>query len=138
MKHSAVTRIACGIFLFFVENAFSFVFDKNPQYPMYYLLAAVFDSIIVFSLPVLGNSKLIRDIQWINAVSIMVQFLGFTLYMSYKTPDIYNFAIEVLTISEWVRLLWISKNDKRHPGDNFWLDSFFHSVFNVQRVNSKG
>jgi len=133
MKESLITRIACGLSFFLTGLLFNHTVDLFPSYPIYYLIAAVVDTLFVLYLPIFGHSSLIRDLQLINWCSVATQFYGFIIYMCYYPPASYNWIIGALTFVQWVRLIWVRKNDTHSSGNNFWLDSIFNSYFNLQR-----
>lgn len=85
--------------------------NTPDDWPFYYVSASYFDATIILILGALGQSKLIDDLININFTAIVVQAVGYFMYLVYLPPTGYNAMLYTLIIIQWLRLLWVGPNE---------------------------
>jgi len=85
----------------------------------YYGTAALASSITIGLLEFAPRSPLAFHIQVIHYILIVVNFIGWCMWVSYAEPFIYNVLIMALVIAEWLRLLIRTKADGEYGANNF-------------------
>lgn len=89
------------------------LFDESVSF-MYYGTAALSCLITITILELMPKSPLVVDIQLISFGGILANFFGYGMYEAYQGPGAYNFIMLCLFITELVRLMIRTKNDREY------------------------
>jgi hypothetical protein len=83
---------------------------------MFHGSAALVDLILLYAVPALTKDRLCDDMQALCLASIVVNFVGWILYMAYAPPIFYNVLSWSLAYAQWLRLFMVDSNDAHHLG----------------------
>ncbi len=137
MKKSWVTRIAIGLCFWLIGSAYQYFIKDGQSFPAVYLIEAAIDTLIVYMLPMFGNSLLIRDLQKVNCLSVIAHAYGWVIYMSYLPPITYDYLLSIIVIMQWARLIWIRYDDTHGINNNFRCDGVLNAYFNLRRSHKQ-
>lgn len=73
--------------------------------------AALCDLILLYAVPVFLADRLCDDMQALCIASMVVNFVGWILYMAYAPPIFYNVISWVVAYVQWGRLLLVDRDD---------------------------
>lgn len=100
--------VACVIVI--TELAHYFLFNDSDGL-LYYGSAALFDLLAIILISTLAiPSALAKQILFIYAASIAVNYVGFVLWLTYMEPTLYNWGFVILNLCTIICLI------KREPG----------------------
>ena len=99
----------------------------------YYGTAALARSITIALLEFAPRSPLAFHIQVINYALIVVNFIGWVMWVSYAEPYLYDILIMALVVTEWLRLLIRTKADGEH-----WSSNFMRSIYPNAAIDGNG
>lgn len=57
------------------------------------------------------SGRLCDHIQATCIASVVINYVGYSLYMAYSPPDIYNFLIAGLSYVQYLRLIYVGRHD---------------------------
>lgn len=101
-------RLALGLLFFGTAKVFDMLIVRRPagEYwdMAYYCSAASVDWMMYRLTPRFVRGKLCRDVQALTTASMVVNALGFALYMAYAPPYIYNWIIRGINYVLAIRL----------------------------------
>jgi hypothetical protein len=107
------SRCIIAVGLIVIDYLYGLINSGPNKYPMHYVYLGLIDGGIFFALPKLfGKMPLIRDLQRLNYCAVIAHFYGFCIYILYFPPLTYNVAIYTLAVLQYLRLIWINKNDR--------------------------
>jgi len=86
---------------------------------MYYGSAALFDLLAIILIVNLAiPTVLAKQMLFISAISIAFNYIGWTLWLTYMPPTIYNWSFIVLNLCTIICLIKREPGHGRHTGDN--------------------
>ena len=91
----------------------TFFFDAAVSFS-YYGTAAIANLCVILFLSTFSTSPLSSFIQALSLAAIVVNFAGFIMYESGMTPFYYNSAMLILMLTEFIRLIVRTPNDRIH------------------------
>lgn len=77
-------------FLFSLVTALSVVAGDYTMDDYYYIVAALFDFLIIYALSGIEKTDLSRWLQIASCISMLANFLGYVAYLNYNAPNAYN------------------------------------------------
>lgn len=83
---------------------------------MFHGSAALVDLILLYAVPALTNDRLCDDMQALCLASMVVNFVGWILYMAYAPPIFYNVVSWSLAYVQWLRLFMVDRDDSHLMG----------------------
>ena len=90
--------------------------NYSEDYWIYYFIVCFLDIYLILFLATFDNISLIADLMIINGVAVIAHFYGLIIWWLYVAPESYDYAVYLLAAIQWIRLLWIDKNDKAPVG----------------------
>ena len=78
--------------------------------------AGLLDFILLRSVSAIIAGQLCDDMEFLCLASIVVNFVGWILYMAYAPPIFYNVISWSLAYVQWLRLFMVDSNDAHHFG----------------------
>ena len=92
---------------------------------VYHFSAVAFDCLLIICAANLLRGRLSRDMQNLCWLSMIVNFIGWLLYMAYAPPITYNYAIAILGYVQYARLIYLGQNGINSAGyGNLRRDDF--------------
>lgn len=108
--------LSCDILSHWVSSTLGL---NSMYYWAYYLVCGVMDAFIVACLFYASDSKWVVQLMVINFIGVVFNIYGAVIWFLYLAPESYNIIIYVLAALQWVRLLWVSSDDKTPIGGNY-------------------
>ncbi len=84
---------------------------------LYHGTAALLDLGLLFFAHSILAGRVCAVSQWLLFASIVCNFLGWLLYLSYAPPLVYDLCIAVLTAAQLLTLFTPNRRDATHPRD---------------------
>lgn len=127
--HQLKLRLSLLLLLYSIDGLYQCIY---APYPLAYFLAGLAGALTVWLLPLLGNSKLVKDIQILQTIWVAVHALGFVLYMFGFDPDFYDNIQIFLNLTQILWLVWARHGDSNYSLHNDGLGRFRNSHTNLR------
>lgn len=102
-----------------ITEALHYVFFNELDGLIYYGSAALFDLLAIILIVNLAiPSSLAKQMIYISLVSIIFNYIGWGLWLTYMAPTLYNLGFVVLNLCTIVFLIKKEPGHGRHEGDN--------------------
>lgn len=102
-------RAFCGAAFFLISwvHGHSFGFKNTEELMlMYHGSAVLADLVIILIAGYALTGRVSFDIMYINLCAIIVNFIGWALWLEYYPPTLYNWSMSVIIFAQWARLIW--------------------------------
>lgn len=112
------SRLLTALLFLAVMKLHEYLAEWMPNTPCGMLVfhgsAALFDLILLLCVPYFVEGRLCDDMQTLCLASMIVNFVGWILYMAYAPPIFYNSVQWGLAYVQWLRLFLVDRDDS-HP-----------------------
>lgn len=78
---------------------------------IYHGSAAAVDLFLLWITQHLISGRLCDHIQASCIASVVINYVGYRLYMAYSPPEMYNYLIGILSYVQYLRLLYVGRHD---------------------------
>lgn len=113
LYHRVGYRVLICFVVIISTSVHTHFFDSEVSFT-YYGTAAIANLFVILFLSLVSRSPLATSIQVISLFGIVANFVGYGLYEAYLPPIIYNIIMGLLTITEALRLIVRTRNDRFH------------------------
>lgn len=124
------SRIITGLLFLAAMKIHEYATADMPNSPVSMLLfhgsASMVDLVLLYAVPAIIAGRLCDDMQALCLASIVVNFIGWLLYMAYASPIFYNVISWSLAYVQWLRLFMADGNDAYHLGVHMVLRGAGH------------
>lgn len=73
---------------------------------MYHGSAVLADLVIILIAGYALTGRVSFDIMYINLCAVIVNFIGWALWLEYYPPTLYNWSMSAIIFAQWARLIW--------------------------------
>lgn len=102
-----------------ITEVLHYVLFNELEGLIYYGSAALFDLLAIILIVNLAiPSALAKQMLYISGVSIVFNYIGWSLWLTYMPPTIYNWSFIVLNLFTIICLIKREPGHGRHEGDN--------------------
>lgn len=110
-------RIFAALLISLVEYGSSAIIPFVPRNDFYFLVCGGFNFVTLLVLTGYEKTELVVDLCKLVYLQLCVQFVGWVLYSFYCGPSFYNFAIHVVVVATYIRILLIGERDEHFKND---------------------
>ena len=106
-----LNRFKLAAILILFEVASSLALEIAPQNEVYYIVAGAFSFLILPTLARVGSDQLVIDLLSMALIMLVFQFIGLITYHCRLPVEFYNWPINGLVFSQFLRLLIVREKD---------------------------
>jgi hypothetical protein len=119
-----INRLKLGAILLFFEVTSWLALSITPRDDAYYIVAGCFSLCIIFVFGLVGDDKLVEDMELLGLISLFIQFFGYISYHLRFYIELYNYSILILLSLQFIRL-FIVRNEDGGTQHDHWF-ALFH------------
>jgi hypothetical protein len=121
-------RITIGVIIWVIQSAHQHAVQGVENTPFGMLLYHGFASLADFAIIVVVanclKGKLSFHLQCLNLCAMVANAIGWFAYLAYLPPDLYNTTIAGLGYVQFLRIIWISRDDPDYPWTRVVRDNY--------------
>lgn len=114
------SRLSAALVFWLVQQVHAFATQSLPNTPegmhVFHGSAALADALLMLGVTRHLYGQLADDMEALCFASIIVNFIGWILYMAYAPPVIYNTLAYGVVYVQYLRLTWVDRNDAYRLG----------------------